>query len=184
MSPSAPLSRVGHRGGRRRVDGGAADQHRAGAGEHHPGHHHSELLEQLQSAHNQTLEHQHLALHDIHRITGQDRLFDTVFVYENYPTGTAEPVVATELAITDVKNRDSYHYPLTVQAVPGPELNLRVQFRTDIFDVATIEALIERFKQILDAMAADPTRPLATSALRGAIGRRPCGVCIRRSRHR
>ena len=48
-----------------------------------------ELLEQLQGAHNDTLEHQHLALPEIHRITGHDQLFDTLFVYENYPIDTA-----------------------------------------------------------------------------------------------
>ena len=61
----------------------------------------AELLGQLQSAHNHTLEHQHLALNDIHRITGQDRLFDTVFVYENYPTGTAASGSDDELVITE-----------------------------------------------------------------------------------
>ena len=49
----------------------------------------ADLLDQLQSAHNDTLEHQHLALSEIHRITGQEQLFDTVFVYENYPIDTA-----------------------------------------------------------------------------------------------
>ncbi len=48
----------------------------------------ADLLDQLQSAHNDTLDHQHVALSDIHRMTGQDSLFDTVFVYENYPTDT------------------------------------------------------------------------------------------------
>src|SRR6185312_1181615 len=48
----------------------------------------ADLLDQLQSAHNHTLEHQHLALSDIHRVTGQEQLFDTVFVYENYPIDT------------------------------------------------------------------------------------------------
>ena len=49
----------------------------------------AELLEQLQSAHHRTLEHQHLALPEIHRLTGHDQLFDTLFVYENYPIDTA-----------------------------------------------------------------------------------------------
>ena len=49
----------------------------------------ADLLDQLQSAHNDTLEHQHLALSEIHRITGHDQLFDTLFVYENYPIDTA-----------------------------------------------------------------------------------------------
>ncbi|MBV8347292.1 MAG: non-ribosomal peptide synthetase, partial [Mycolicibacterium sp.] len=84
----------------------------------------ADLLDQLQHAHNQTLEHQHLALTEIHRITGQQRLFDTVFVYENYPTDAAKLSGADGLAITEITNRDYYHYPLTIQAVPGSELGL------------------------------------------------------------
>ncbi len=48
----------------------------------------TDLLDQLQDAHNDTLEHQHLALSEIHRVTGQERLFDTLFVYQNYPIDT------------------------------------------------------------------------------------------------
>ncbi|ORB61887.1 condensation domain-containing protein, partial [Mycolicibacterium tusciae] len=123
----------------------------------------ADLLEQLQTAHNHTLEHQHLALSDMHRIAGQDRLFDAVFVYENYPTGAAASGSVDELVIAEVFNRDYYHYPLTIQAVPGRELDLRVQFRTDLFDVAAIDVLIDRFQQVLVSMAADPTQALSTS---------------------
>ena len=121
----------------------------------------ADLLDQLQSAHNHTLEHQHLALSEIHRVTGQQRLFDTVFVYENYPTDAAALSGADGLAITELTNRDYYHYPLTVQAVPGSQLELRVQYRADVFDAADIEALIERFNRVLVAMTADPTRRLS-----------------------
>src|SRR5262249_42575935 len=117
----------------------------------------TDLLDQLHRAHNHPLEHQHLALPDIHRITGQERLFDTVFVYENYPTDTAALTGTDGLAITDITHRDYYHYPLTIQALPGRELDLRVQFRADVFDAAGIETLIERFKRVLVAMTTDPT---------------------------
>ncbi|MFY9766392.1 MAG: condensation domain-containing protein, partial [Mycobacterium sp.] len=122
----------------------------------------AELLDQLQRVHNDTLEHQHLALSEIHRITGHQRLFDTVFVYENYPVDTAASLGAHEFAITEFTIRDYYHYPLTVQALPGRELDLRIQFRADVFDTAGIEALIERFKRVLVAMTADPTRRLSS----------------------
>ena len=79
----------------------------------------AELLEQLQSAYNETLEHQHLALSEIHRVTGHDQLFDTLFVYENYPVDTGAPLGDHELAITDFTSREYNHYPLTVQAQPG-----------------------------------------------------------------
>ena len=71
------------------------------------------------------------------------------------------------MAITEFTSRDYYHYPLTVQAGPGRELDLRVQFRTDVFDAAGIEALIERFKRVLVAMTADPGRRLSSMDLLG-----------------
>jgi non-ribosomal peptide synthase protein (TIGR01720 family) len=114
----------------------------------------ADLLDQLHSDHNDTLEHQHLALPEIHRVTGHDQLFDTLFVYENYPVDTAALVGDHELAITEITAREYNHYPLSVQAQPGRELGLRVEFDTDVFDIASIGALIERFKRVLVAMTA------------------------------
>ena len=37
-----------------------------------------------------------------------------------------------------------------------------VEFRTDVFDAASIEALIERFRRVVEALTADPTRPLSS----------------------
>ncbi|MGN6337593.1 condensation domain-containing protein, partial [Mycobacterium sp.] len=124
----------------------------------------ADLLEQLQRAHNDTLDHQHLALSEIHRITGHRQLFDAVFVYENYPTDSTA-FGTQELTITEFTNRDYYHYPLTIQAVPGRELLLSVQFSTEVFDRAGIEELVARFERILAAMIAEPTRRLSTIVL-------------------
>ena len=135
----------------------------------------TELLNQLQASHNATLEHQHLALSDIHRMTGQKRLFDTVFVFENYPTGASSSGSPDELAVTEVDIRDFYHYPLTIQAVPGRELDLRVQFRTDVFDDAEIAELMERFEQVLKAMIADPAQRLSPGEPSLGTGPAPVG---------
>ncbi|WP_375489176.1 condensation domain-containing protein, partial [uncultured Mycobacterium sp.] len=122
----------------------------------------ADLLDQLQSAHYRTLEHQHLALNDIHRAAGHERLFDTLFVYENYPLDTDSLLGVDGLAITDFTNREYNHYPLAVQAVPGHELGLRVEFDTDVFDVESIETLIERLRRVLVAMTTDPGRRLSS----------------------
>ncbi|MBA0046597.1 non-ribosomal peptide synthetase [Mycobacteroides sp. LB1] len=131
----------------------------------------ADLLDQLQNAHNDTLEHQHVALSDIHRITSQERLFDTVFVYENYPTDTGTQSGVDGLTITGFSSRDYYHYPIAVQAGPGRELELRVQYDTDVFDAESIEELIERFKQVLAAMTAHPGRRLSSLDLLNRIER-------------
>ena len=40
-----------------------------------------------------------------------------------------------------------------------------VEFRTDVFDADSIEALIERLRRVLVAMTADPTRRLSSMDL-------------------
>ena len=122
----------------------------------------TDLLRQLQNDYNNTIEHQHLALSEIQRITGHERLFDTAFVYENYPVDTAALASVNELGITDIVNREYNHFPITVEALPGRELDLRVEFDMDIFDATDIQKLIERLRRVLVAMTADPTRRLST----------------------
>ena len=121
----------------------------------------TDLVDQLHNAHNHTLEHEHLALSEIHRVTGHDQLFDTMFAYENYPIDAAELSGADGLAVTELTNREYNHYPLVVLAHPGNELELSVQFDTDVFNAADIETLIERFKRVLAAMTANPTQRLS-----------------------
>ncbi|ETZ40698.1 non-ribosomal peptide synthase TIGR01720 domain protein [Mycobacterium avium MAV_120709_2344] len=120
-----------------------------------------DLLEQLQRAHAETLEHEHLALNEIHRVTGHDQLFDTLFLYENYPIDASALLDVHELAVTEFSSREFNHYPLSVVATPGHELSLRVEYDTEVFDEAGIETLIERLRQVLAAMTTDPGQRLS-----------------------
>ncbi|MUM24687.1 amino acid adenylation domain-containing protein, partial [Mycobacterium sp. CBMA271] len=127
----------------------------------------ADLLDQLQRAHNDTVEYEHLALNEIHHAVGLDRLFDTLFVYENYPIDAGALLGVQELAITDFSSREYNHYPLSVVAMPGHELGLRVEFDTDVFAVADIETVIDRLRQVLTAITADPARRLSSIDLLG-----------------
>ncbi|OCB48449.1 non-ribosomal peptide synthetase [Mycobacterium vulneris] len=118
----------------------------------------AELLDQLQRAHNDTLEHEHLALTEIHHLAGHEQLFDTLFLYESYPIDTSAFLGVQELAITEFNNREYNHYPLSVMALPGHELGLRLEFDSDVFDSAQIDALVERFQRLLVDMTVDPGR--------------------------
>ena len=119
----------------------------------------ADLLDQLHSAHNQTLEHQHLALSEIHRLTGHDQLFDALFLYENYPIDTTAPLGVDGLAITELTNREYNHYPLGLQALPGTELGLRARIRHRACSTTPPSTrLIQQFIRLLEAMTADPNR--------------------------
>ncbi|WP_156747183.1 amino acid adenylation domain-containing protein, partial [Mycobacterium sp. E2462] len=142
----------------------------------------SQLLDQLQAEHNDTVEHQHLSLSEIHRLTGQDRLFDTLFAYENYPLDTSAMSVDHELRISNAEFFERNHYPLTMQAaLSGDQLGLRVEYDAQAFDAPTIDALGQRLERVLLAMTGDPNRPLslvdlldeAEHARLDAVGNRP-----------
>ncbi|HEV7362450.1 MAG TPA: condensation domain-containing protein, partial [Mycobacterium sp.] len=124
----------------------------------------TDLLAQLHQSNNHTFEHQHLALTEIHRAAGHDQLFDTLFVFENYPIDTSA-VLTNGLAITSMIAREFNHYPLTLQAMPGDELQLRVEYDTDLFEAKTIEALIERLRRALVAMTTAAAKPLSAIQL-------------------
>jgi acyl carrier protein len=47
--------------------------------------------------------------------------------------------------------------------VPGSELDLRIQYRTDVFDDDSIQRLIGELDRALVAMASNPGQPLAPS---------------------
>ncbi|MEE3065111.1 MAG: amino acid adenylation domain-containing protein, partial [Actinomycetota bacterium] len=121
-----------------------------------------ELIDQLHAAYIATLDHQHLALSEIHRIAGHKRLFDTLFVYENYPVDTSAPLGAHHLTVTEISGRESTHYALTVVAQPGDELQLHFEYGTAVFDAGSIDAFAQRLEKVLAGMAADPTRRLSS----------------------
>ncbi|ORB13007.1 non-ribosomal peptide synthetase, partial [Mycolicibacterium moriokaense] len=117
----------------------------------------ADLIDQLQHNRNDIVEHEHLGLRDIHQAAGHDQLFDTLFVFENYPVDTGALISASGLAVTDVVAHESTHYPLSVAVSPGPELGVRIEFDSGVFDRAQIEVLIKRFERLLGVMTADPS---------------------------
>ncbi|WP_157118354.1 non-ribosomal peptide synthetase, partial [Mycobacterium sherrisii] len=120
----------------------------------------ADLLEQLHRANNHILEHQHLALPDIHRATGHDQLFDTLFVYENYPVDPALFGVSG-LAVIEYTAREHNHYPLTLQVMPGDELGVRLEYDAGVFTAESIQTLLRRFQRVLAAAATEPVRRLS-----------------------
>ncbi|WP_156752824.1 condensation domain-containing protein, partial [Mycobacterium sp. 1245801.1] len=131
----------------------------------------ADLLDQLQAFHNDTAEHQHLALSDLQQIAGVTALFDTLFVYENYPIDTAGLLDAGGITITEITSREYNHYPLTVQVIPGRELGIRVEYDTDVIDAATIDALINHLPRLLAAMTASCDKRLSSIDVVGPVER-------------
>ena len=115
------------------------------------------LLTQLQDSQSRLMAHQHLGLAEIQGLVGLGELFDTLVVFENYPMDAAHLTKAGgELHFTPVTGHDASHYPLSLAAVPGERLRLRLEYRPDLFERESVEALGGRLIRLLEASVAQP----------------------------
>ncbi|WP_331730044.1 amino acid adenylation domain-containing protein [Streptomyces sp. NBC_00073] len=123
-----------------------------------------EALVRLQDEQSALLAHQHLKLTDIHNLTPANELFDTVVVFENYPIGAAPKAAepADAIRVERLEGRNSTHYPLSLIVMPGDEIRLRLDYRPDLFDRATVEQIGSQLARVLEA---------TTTGLDGAVGR-------------
>ena len=123
----------------------------------------SELLRRTQENQSRLMAHQYIGLGAIQQAAGLGDLFDTLLVFENYPVdrdGLATP--ADGLRLGRVEGRDATHYPLALMVQPGDELRLRLDYRPDLFDAATVASMGSRLIRLLEAVAANAERAVGS----------------------
>ncbi|MFF8827904.1 amino acid adenylation domain-containing protein [Streptomyces sp. NPDC015131] len=129
----------------------------------------ADLLRRVQDEHALLLDHQHLGLADIQRLTGTTggELFDTLVVFENYPTGDRSAAADPgELRITGAEVTDAVHYPLALIVEPGADgLLLRFKHHAARIDQVAVALLANRFTALLRTLVAEPGRTLARTGL-------------------
>ncbi len=111
--------------------------------------------------------HEHTPLVDVQGWSevGRGRsLFETLFVFENYPLGEAVGGLPAGLRVTEVEAYERTHYPLTVVAAPGRELTVRFLGDGRRMGAAAVAYLAARYRVAVEALMAG-----ADGAL-GAVG--------------
>ncbi|MFC5752657.1 non-ribosomal peptide synthetase, partial [Actinomadura rugatobispora] len=116
----------------------------------------AEMLAEVQIRQAELFDHQYLGLADIQRAAGPGATFDTLVVYESYPRSPDGPPRLGDVELGGAGSVDASHYPLTLVATPGDRLELQIDYRPDMFDAATAQALAGRLTRVLAQMAADP----------------------------
>ncbi|TMR02633.1 amino acid adenylation domain-containing protein [Actinomadura soli] len=117
------------------------------------------VLDRVQTAQSELFDHSFVALADVQRATGLGTLFDTLFVFQNFPgmpTGRGfGPDGALRVRGREV--RDATHYPITMVVEPGA--GLRVMYRGDAFTEAEAERITDRYVRVLRTLAESPGMP-------------------------
>ncbi|ULR48216.1 non-ribosomal peptide synthetase [Streptomyces deccanensis] len=126
------------------------------------------LLVRLQEEQARLLDHQHLGLAEIQRLTGHagsGELFDTLVVFENYPAESDLRDASGTVRITGDAFHDAVHYPLALVVKPGRRLDLRLKHHAQRLDGDTVRALGDRLVRVLEAVAEAPDRAAASVEL-------------------
>ncbi|WP_407555943.1 amino acid adenylation domain-containing protein [Streptomyces sp. Pv4-95] len=138
----------------------------------------TDLLRRVQDEHTALLDHQHLGLAEVQRIAGGDELFDTLVVFENYPSGGEGPSPLMKglgdspseepdaLRITGAEVIDAVHYPLALIVEPG-DGHLLLRFKHDAarLDQLSVAVLANRFVALLQTIVGDPGRSVARTGV-------------------
>src|SRR5262249_12331124 len=88
-------------------------------------------------------------------------LFESLLVFENNPARTAVQEWSSTLEIRQVRFTSNTHYPLTVVAIPGSELSMRIGYQHHRFDPATITRMLGHLRTLLEGMVGNPAQRLA-----------------------
>lgn len=89
------------------------------------------------------------------------RMFESLLVFQNYVVGEATRRLGSAVEIRTLSTPETTNYPLTLIAVPGPELQLKILYRPDQFEREDIRRLVDDWRTILETMAASPTALLS-----------------------
>ena len=88
-------------------------------------------------------------------------LFETLFVFENYPVDTAPRESKADLRATHLPVAELTSFPLTVVAAPGDEPAVKVVYDRRRFEPAYVSRMLRHFRGLLEAVAADPSAPVS-----------------------
>ncbi|MEH1822387.1 MAG: amino acid adenylation domain-containing protein [Nostoc sp.] len=88
----------------------------------------------------------------VSEIPPESPLFESIVVFENYPHDTSLSNLGGSIQITKRRVIEQTNYPLTVIAVPGQELSLRILYDGSRFDGETINRMMGHLVTLLEGM--------------------------------
>ena len=96
--------------------------------------------------------HEHVTLAEVARAANwpaAQRLFETLLVVENYPWSNSRGAEVAGLQVDEIRGTTSSNYPLTLIAIPGEQLELRLQFDPQRLGPDDTRRILDHFATML-----------------------------------
>ena len=116
----------------------------------------SAWLEQLQARHWTRDAFSHTPLVEIHQcgdFPPQTPLFETLVVFENYPSLPSLEARLGSISITCLETSEATHYPLTLVVTASGGLRCQLLYQESSFDRGEVMRMLEHFRALLRSMA-------------------------------
>lgn len=98
-------------------------------------------------------------------VGGGESLFESILVYENYPIEETVEEEVGEITLSELRSVEQTNYPLTLLAVPGDELVLRLIYEQGRFENELITNVLKHLARGLEEIASNPEQRLSELSL-------------------
>ncbi|MFE7116949.1 amino acid adenylation domain-containing protein [Streptomyces sp. NPDC057654] len=130
------------------------------------------MLTELQERQSALIAHQHLGLGEIQRTVGPGAVFDTLAVYENYPSPPALSAGPGSLVLRPVgEPEDTAHYRMGLVVTPGERLHMKLDYLPDVFERAQVETVGASVVRVLEQVGTDASMPVGRVGVVDDAGR-------------
>ncbi|MDZ8065406.1 MAG: amino acid adenylation domain-containing protein [Nostoc sp. DedQUE08] len=85
-------------------------------------------------------------------------LFESLVVFENYPVNVTLQQLPGNLSIGELQDRGQTNYPLTLLAIPGEEMTVKIYYDRQRFDADIIDRMAGHFLTLLEGITVNPHR--------------------------
>ncbi|ARU63628.1 hypothetical protein CBW65_23380 [Tumebacillus avium] len=89
------------------------------------------------------------------------RLFETIFVFENFHDEEETEAAKRSLNIIEVSSEQQTSFPLTLVGIPAKELILRLQYDAQFYDAESVRRMLDHLSVMLHTVADQPDVSLA-----------------------
>ena len=130
------------------------------------------LIKDLQAQLLESEQYSYSSLADIQgwsKIPRGTSLFDSIVVFENLPVDTALISHNNSFHLENIQVSQESNYPLTVIALPGEQLEIKISYDTSRFDDTVIARMLGHFQTLLQGIVANPQQRISQVPMLTAV---------------
>jgi amino acid adenylation domain-containing protein/non-ribosomal peptide synthase protein (TIGR01720 family) len=121
------------------------------------------LLQRMQEDQLDLRRYEFTPLVDIHRhsdVPGDQALFDSILVFENYPVGEAVHSADELLDIGHITTIEHTNFPITLIVEPSDRLLIKLSYDATLFESSAIQRTLLHLQRVIQGVLSQPDVPL------------------------